>query len=115
MLEHLQIFAWRYNTKLYLLCLVLYPAQKMRFPLRISSVNVTRSTDFQEYFHDFRQKTTSETRRCCNVNTRSKSPRRKHNVVTTLVFGRNNDVGNATFWQRCDNIIRRRDQNTNKT
>ena len=35
------------------------------------------------------------------------------NVVTTLVFGRSNDVGNTT-WQRCDNI-QRRDQNTTKT
>ena len=39
-----------------------------------------------------------------------KAKGRNHNVVTKLVFGRSNDVG-----QRCDNVIRRRDQNTIKT
>ena len=50
-----------------------------------------------------------------NVNVRSEDRRGKHDVVTTLVFGRSNDVGNTTLWQRCDTVIRRRDQNTTKT
>ena len=40
---------------------------------------------------------TSEARRCCNVNTRSENRRRKHNVVTALVFGRSNNVGHTTL------------------
>ena len=43
------------------------------------------------------------------------SRRRKHNDVTTSVFGRSNDVGNTTLWQLCDNVIRRCDQKTIKT
>ena len=46
---------------------------------------------------DFRQKTYFKTRRCCNINTRLESRRGKHNVVTTLVFGRSNNVGNTTL------------------
>ena len=46
---------------------------------------------------------------------RSEIRRRKRNVVTTLVFGRSNDVGNTTLWLRCDNVIRRRDQDTTKS
>ena len=64
---------------------------------------------------DFRQENTSESRRCCNVNTRSENRRQKHNVVTMLVFRCSNDVRNTTLWQRCDNVIRRRDQNTTKS
>ena len=45
-------------------------------------------------------KTTSESRRCFNINTRSESRHRKHNVVTMLVFGNSNDAGNTTLWQR---------------
>ena len=39
---------------------------------------------------------TSESRRCCNVNVTSETQRRKHDVVTTLVFG-------LSFWskERC--------------
>ena len=33
---------------------------------------------------DFRQENTSESRRCCNVNTRSENRRGKHKVATTL-------------------------------
>ena len=44
---------------------------------------------------EFRQKTTIGSRRCCNVNVRLENRRRKHDVVTTLVFRRSNDVGNA--------------------
>ena len=54
---------------------------------------------------DFRQrKTTSESRRCCNVNTKSVNRRRKRNVPT-LVFGRNNHVGKTTLWQLCDKVV----------
>ena len=59
---------------------------------------------------DFRQEndiriTTLQTqqKQCCNK------------VVTTLVFGFSNDVGNTTLWQCWDNVIRHRDQNTTKT
>ena len=38
-----------------------------------------------------------EFRRCCNVNFRSENRRRKHDVVTTLVFGHSNDVGHTTL------------------
>ena len=41
-------------------------------------------------------------------------PTSKHNVVTTLVFGRSNNVGNTMLCQRCDSVIQRRDQNTTK-
>ena len=58
-----------------------------------------------EHLNNFIRKTTSESRRCCNVNVRSEDRRRKHDVVTTLVFGRSNDVGNTTLWQRCDTVI----------
>ena len=63
----------------------------------------------------FVKETTSESRRCCNVNARSENRRRKHNVVITLVVGHSNNVGNTTFWQRCDKVIRHRGQNTTKT
>ena len=53
-----------------------------------------------EDIHIFVRKTTSESRRYCNVKTRSENRHRKHNVVTTLVFGSSNDVGNTTLWQR---------------
>ena len=33
----------------------------------------------------------------------------------TLAFRRSNDDGSTTLWQRCDNVIRRRDQNTTNT
>ena len=45
-----------------------------------------------------------ESRRCCNVNTRSENGRRKHNVVRTLVFDCSNDVGNATLSQYNQNL-----------
>ena len=46
---------------------------------------------------DFRQETDFKTRRFCNINTRLESRREKHNVVTTLVFGRSNNVVNSTL------------------
>ena len=46
---------------------------------------------------DFCQNLTSELQRSCNVDSRSENRRRKHNVVTTLVFGRSNDIGNTTL------------------
>ena len=48
-----------------------------------------------EHLQNFVRKTTSGSRRCCNVNVRSENRRRKHDVVTTLVFRRSNDVGNT--------------------
>ena len=68
-----------------------------------------------EHIKIFIRKMTSESRHCCNINTRLENRRRKHNVVTTLVFDCSNDIGNTMLWQRCDNVIRRRDQNTTKT
>ena len=56
-----------------------------------------------EHLYIFVRKTTSELRRCCNVNARSERRRQKRNVVTTLVFGRSKDVGK----QRCDNVVTR--------
>ena len=47
--------------------------------------------------------------------TRSENRHRKHNVVTMLVFGCSNEVGNTMLRQRCESVIRRRDQNTTKT
>ena len=35
-----------------------------------------------EHFEIFVRKTSSKSQRCCNVNTKSEIPRRKHNVVT---------------------------------
>ena len=40
---------------------------------------------------------TSESRRCCNVNSRSENRRRKHKVATTLFFSCSNNVGNTTL------------------
>ena len=54
----------------------------------------------------FVRKTTSKSQPCSNVNIRMESRRRKHKVVTTLVFGCSNDVGNTTLWQRFDNGFR---------
>ena len=45
-----------------------------------------------EHIYNFVRKTTSEPRCCCNVNVRSENRRRKHDVVTTLVFGGSNGV-----------------------
>ena len=50
-----------------------------------------------EHVEIFVRTTTSEIWRCCIVNTRLESQRWKHNIVTTLVFGRSNDVGNTTL------------------
>ena len=56
-------------------------------------------------------KKTSESRRCCNVNTRSESRRQKDNVVTTLDFGCGNDVRNTTLWQRYPTLRPKYNQN----
>ena len=53
-----------------------------------------------EHLQNFVRKTTSGSRRCCNVNVRSENRRRKHDVVTTLVFGRSNGVRSTTLRQR---------------
>ena len=52
---------------------------------------------------DFCQESDIRITALLHVNTRSENRRRKQNVVTTLDFG------------RCDNVIRGRDQNTTKT
>ena len=54
-----------------------------------------------EQLYNFVRRTTSESRSCCNVNVRSESGRQKHDVVTALIFGCRNDVGNTTF----DNVV----------
>ena len=46
---------------------------------------------------EFRQENNIGSRRYCNVNVRSENRRRKHDVVTTLVFRRSNDIGNTKF------------------
>ena len=51
---------------------------------------------------NFRQEKTSESRRSCNANTRSENRRRKHKVVTALIFGRRVKTSET---QRCDNIV----------
>ena len=58
-----------------------------------------------EHIQIFIRKTTSESRRCCNVNTRLENRRRKHSVVATLFLCCRNDVGNTKLWQRCDNVV----------
>ena len=92
-----------------------YVYQKMESQGNIAYLWEHKIIMILEHLYIFVKKTTSKSRRSRNVNTRSQSQHRKHNVVTTLVFGRSNDVRNTTFWQRCDNVIRRRDQKTTKT
>ena len=54
-----------------------------------------------EHLKIFVRKATSESRHSCKVdNTRSENWCQKHNVVTTFVFGRSNNVRNTTLWQR---------------
>ena len=57
---------------------------------------------------------TSKTWRRHNVSIWSENRRRKHNVVTTIEFGRSNDVGKTTLWQRCFDVVRRCNQKTTK-
>ena len=57
---------------------------------------------------------TSKTLRCYNVSIWSENRRRKHDVVTTLDFGRSNYVGKTTLWQRYFDFVRRRDKKTTK-
>ena len=52
--------------------------------------------------NNFVQKTTLKTGRCFNVDSWSKNRRWKHNVVTTLVFGWSDNVGNLTLWEFYD-------------
>ena len=58
---------------------------------------------------------TSKIWRRYSVSIWSENCRRKHNVVTTLDFGRSNDVVKTTLWQRCFEVVRRRDQKTTKS
>ena len=39
---------------------------------------------------------------------------RKYEVVTTLDFGRSNDVWKTTLWRRCSDVTRRHEQKTTK-
>ena len=50
-----------------------------------------------EHLQILLRKTTSKSRRCCNVDNRSESRRRKHNVVTMSVFGPSDEVGSTTL------------------
>ena len=50
-----------------------------------------------EHLSSFVRKTTSKSQRCCDVSMRSEIRRRKRNVLTMLVFGRSNNVGNTTL------------------
>ena len=73
--------------------------QKMELQGNISYLWKKKVIMIMEHQQIFVRNTTSESRCCCNVNARSENRRRKRNVVT-LVFGRSNDVGNTTLWQR---------------
>ena len=57
---------------------------------------------------------TSKTWRRYNVSIWLENRRRKHDVVTTLDFCRSNDVGKATLWQCCFDIVWRRSQKATK-
>ena len=50
-----------------------------------------------EHLKNFVRKTTSQSRRCCNVNVMSENRRRKHDVVTALAFVRINGIGNTAL------------------
>ena len=89
--------------------------QKMGLQGNIAYLWIKEIIMILEHIYISVRKATSELRRCCRVNTSSENRRRKHNVVTTLVFSCSNDIGNTTLWQRCDNVTQRRDQNTTKT
>ena len=106
--NELQIF--KYSSFEQTLCIDTYRINfayhKMELQGNIAYLWKNKIIMILEHLWIFVRKTTSESRRSCNVNSRSESQGRNHNVVTTLVFGRSNDVG-----QRCDNVIRRRNQN----
>ena len=71
--------------------------QKMELQGNIAYLWKTKIIMILEHIQIFVRKRLSESRRCCNLNTRLENQRRKHNVVTTLVFGCSNDVGNTTL------------------
>ena len=80
--------------------------QKMKLQGTIAYLWKKKIIMILEHIYIFVRKTTSESRRCCNANTRSEN---------RLVFACSNYVGNTTLWQCRDNVIWRRDQNTTKT
>ena len=81
-------------------CSINFVYQKMELQGNIVNLWKKKIIMILEYIYIFVRKTTSESRRYCNVKTRSENRHRKHNVVTMLVFGCSNDVGNTTLWQR---------------
>ena len=89
--------------------------QKMQLQGNVAYLWEKKIIMILEHFQILVRKKTSESRRSFNFNTMSENRSRKHNVVTRLVFGCSNDVGNTTLWQRCYNVIRCCDQNTIKT
>ena len=74
-----------------------YVYQKIKSQGNIAYLWKNKIIMMLEHFYIFVRKTTSKSQRCCNINTRSESQRQKHNVVTTLVFGRSIDVENTTL------------------
>ena len=115
--QEMQIFKYTLTERT--LCLEAYGInsvyQKLELHGNIPYLWENKIIMILEHFEIFVRKTTSKSQRCCNVNTKSEIPRRKHNVVTMLVFGRSNNVGNTMLWQRFDNVIQRRDRKTTKT
>ena len=60
---------------------------------------------------DFRRKNDFRITTLLQRSHRLAGQRRKHTVATTLVFGRSNNVGNTTFWQRYPTSRRKYNQN----
>ena len=115
--QEMQIFKYTLTERT--LCLEVYRInsvyQKLELHGNIPYLWENKIIMILEHFEIFVRKTTSKSQRCCNVNTKSEIPRRKHNVVTMLVFVRSNNVGNTMLWQRYENAIQRRDRKTTKT
>ena len=95
----LQVF--KYPPFERMLCIDLYRInfvyQKMELQGSIAYLWKKKIIIILEHIQIFVRKTTSESRCFCNGNTRLKNRYGKHNVVTTLVFGCSNDVGNITL------------------
>ena len=97
--NELQIF--KYSSFDWTLCIDTYRInfvyRKIELQGNIAYLWKKKIIMIMEHLKIFVRKTTSESWRCCNVNARSENRSRKHKVVTTLVFGRSNDVGNPTL------------------
>ena len=78
-------------------CRINFVHQKIELQGNIAYLWKKKIITISEHLKMFVKETTSESRRCCNVNARSENRRRKRNVVTMLVFSRSNDVENATL------------------